>query len=128
MKPVMLISADSEYFFTRCRAVLNDYNYDAISVKQHGGKVLAAIDEFSPDIVLMHFDMIQYNVIEVIKRVKENSISKVPVFAVVYLSLREEHELRSNGVNNIFMKPVDIDFMIGRIVTIERFASLEGNR
>ena len=118
MKRVVLVSSDSKYFFTKCCAILSDYNYDTISISQHGGKVLSAIDEFSPDIVLIHFDMVQYNAVEVIKRVKEKPATKVPMYVVVYISLKDEQQLYSNGVENIFMKPVDIDFMIERIVTL----------
>ena len=126
MNRLVLISAESEHFSHMCCAVLNGYSYDSISIPQHGGKVLAAINEFSPDIVLMNFNMAWYNAIEVIKRVRENPNSKLPMFTVVYLSLREEYELHSNGIKNIFIKPVDIYYMIARIVATDKGGLLIG--
>lgn len=117
-KRKVLISEDSKDFYAKCSPIFSVHDYETILVPKHGGKVLAAIEEHSPDVVLMEAGMAQYDAIEIIKRARQNPAARSPLFMVLaFPSQVVERQLYENGADYIFIKPVDMDIMVERIIS-----------
>jgi len=115
----VLISEDSREFYSKASAIFSAYNFETASVSKDGGKVLNQIRESQPDIVIMDANMPQFDAVEVMKRTHKSAESKQPQFIVLsYPSSTLERELISNGAAYLFIKPVDVDIMVERVMEI----------
>jgi len=114
-KQKVLVSEDSKDFIVKCSAIFNAYNYETITAPKDGGKVLSLILDQHPDIVLMDANLPQYDAIEVMKRCRKMNAS--PLFMILsYPGDTMERELIANGASYLFLKPVDIDIMVERVM------------
>lgn len=119
----VLIAEDSKDFVAKCSAIFGAYSYETITVPKDGGKVLQMIGEVSPDIVLMDANLPQFDAIEVMKRSrKENPGHKTLFMVSCYPSPTLERELNTNGATYVFLKPVDVEIMVERVIQFARAA------
>ena len=126
-KRKVLISEDSKEFYTKCSAIFGAYDFETMHAPKHGGKVLSMIIEQQPDIVLMEANMPHYDAIEVMKRTRKNQSITTPMFMVIsYPGGTIEYELSKNGAEYIFLRPVDIDVMVERIMEFANTSSRNG--
>jgi len=113
----VLIAEDSKEFIAKCTAILTAYDYETIAAPKDGSKVLQMIQDNQPDIVLMDANMPQYDAIEVMKRTRKDTDQKQPLYMIIsYPGAALERELTSNGASYLFLKPVDVDIMVERVI------------
>lgn len=118
-KLTVLISEDSKDFIAKCSAIFKAYSYETCSVPKDGGKVLAKILEIQPDIVLLDAGLPQYDALEIMKRVNKEPTVKWPMFMVFsYSNDPLERELSANGAAYVFLKPIDVDVMVERVMQL----------
>lgn len=118
-KMKVLISDDSREFFSKCSALFNAYDYEAVPAPKDGAKVLSMIRELRPDIVLIDANMPQLDAIEVMKRANKDANLSSPLFMVFsYPNITLERELAANGASYVFLKPFDADVMVERVTQI----------
>lgn len=118
-RPKVLISSDDRKdFFNKCSAIFQSYDYDAIFAPKDGEKVYEMIREVSPDIVLMEVFMPGRDAISIMQAITRDSTIKTPLFMTIstFDSATLQRELTNSGASYFFLKPVDVETMVERIV------------
>ncbi|MCL2056482.1 MAG: sporulation transcription factor Spo0A [Oscillospiraceae bacterium] len=120
--PAVLISSDSQEMFAKASAIFSAYGYEAVLVAKDGKKVCESIGSLQPDIVLMDVFMPQLDAIGVMKAVSGSPSAKAPLFMTVssFDSPTLERELTAAGAAYLFLKPIDVNVMVERIIQIAR--------
>ncbi len=113
----ILISDDNKDFCAQITALLHGCGYQSIYVPKDGRKVLEAINEHSPDLVIMDVFMPRFDALGVMKMVKESG-KQPPTFMVMsgFDNDTLQQEMMSAGATYYFMRPFDIEMMVDRII------------
>lgn len=116
----VLISDDRKDYFAKCSAILSAYNYEAISAPKDGEKVCEMIREHLPDVVLMEVFMPNKDAVAVMKEIGSDPAVSAPLFMTIssFDSATLERELTAAGATYFFLKPIETDIMIERIMEI----------
>lgn len=120
-RPKVLISSDDRKdFFNKCAALFSAYDYEAIHVPKDGDKVCENIRQIQPKIVLMEVFMPGRDAISVMRDIQQDISVKDPYFMVIstFDSSTLQRELTNNGAAYFFLKPVDTETMVERIVQL----------
>ena len=119
----VLISSDNEKVYAKCSTLLSSYGYEVTLVPREGTQVVAAIKEQSYDVVLMEATMAQCDAVEVLKLVRKDPDIKLPLFMVVsFPNVVLERELCSYGCDYFFIRPVDVDTIVKRVISFTEAA------
>ena len=112
----VLISDDNKDFCAQASALLYRCGYETVFVPRDGSKLLEAIREQSPDVVIMDVFMPRYDAIGVMKAVGENA--DAPKFMVIsgFDNDALQREVMGAGASYYFMRPFDTEMMVERIV------------
>jgi len=122
----VLIAEDSKDFIAKSSAIFEAYNYETIAVPKDGGKVLQMIGETEPDIVVMDANLPQYDAIEIMKRVRKEHAARKTLFIIsCYPSATVERELHANGATYVFLKPIETDILVERVIQFAKTAREE---
>lgn len=118
----ILISDDRKEFYKKAASIFNAYGFRSTYVPKDGEKVCKAIREIEPDIVLLEVFMPHLDAIGVMKTIKADTSIKTPIFITVssFDSPTLERELTLNGAAYFFLKPIDTDIMVERIIQISQ--------
>jgi response regulator RpfG family c-di-GMP phosphodiesterase len=130
-RPKVLISSDDKNdFYNKCSALFSAYDYDTAIVAQDGEKVCRAIREQQPDIVLMEVFMPERDAISVMQNIRDDKKCKAPYFMVMstFDSNSLQRELTANGASYFFLKPVDTETMVERVVQIAHTSATNNTR
>ena len=124
-KVKVLISDDSREFYAKCAALFNAYDYETLCAPQDGVEILKMIADFQPDIVLMEVYMPHLDAIGVMKTVCRDKAVKPPIFMTISNSTSPtlERELTANGAVYFFLKPIDTDVMVERVIQFAQAGS-----
>lgn len=116
----VLISDDRRDYFAKCAAIFGAYNYEAISAPKDGEKVCEMIRENRPDIVLMEVFMPRKDAVAVMKEINADTNVDAPLFMTIssFDSAALERELTAAGATYFFLKPIETDVMVERIMEI----------
>jgi Response regulator containing CheY-like receiver domain and AraC-type DNA-binding domain len=116
----VLISDDRKDLHAKCAALFGPYNYDAVLAPRNGEKVCSMIREIRPDVVLMELFMPHLDAIGVMREINADAATPTPLFMLLssFDSSTLERELIQNGAAYIFLKPVETDVMVERIVQL----------
>lgn len=116
----VLISDDDKEFCAQCSAILRTYGFETVIVAKNGNTVVDKIKECKPAVVLMDVFMPHLDAIGVMKAVRSEGITPVPLFMTVstFDNPILERELLSSGVSYCFLKPFDTEMMAERIVQL----------
>ncbi|MFV0400638.1 MAG: sporulation transcription factor Spo0A [Oscillospiraceae bacterium] len=117
----IMISSDQQDFYKQCAALFASYNVETIYAPKDGEQLIELIRNNNPDIVLMDVFMPHLDALGVIKKVKsDSSLVRVPMFMTMssFDSIALEKELTANGVAYFFLKPVDSDVLVERVLQI----------
>lgn len=116
----VLISTDSQEFYAKASAIFNAYSYETACVAKDGDKVCDSIQEFQPDIALMDVFMPHLDAIGVMNKIRSDANVKTPLFMTVssFDSATLERELTLNGASYFFLKPIETDVMVERVIQI----------
>ena len=120
-RPMILISSDDKKdFYNKCAALFNTYEYECMFVSKDGEKVCSAIREHQPYIVLMEVFMPGKDAISVMREFQQDVAVPTPKFMVIssFDNPILQRELTANGASYFFLKPVDTETMVERIVQI----------
>ncbi len=126
-KGKVLIADDSKEFYAKCAAALQSYHYETLCAPQDGIEILKMIADYEPDIVLMEVYMPHLDALGVMKNARANigQNAKLPLFMTISSSTSPmlERELTANGSVYFFLRPVDTDVMVERMI---QFAQARG--
>lgn len=120
-RPKVLISSDDKNnFFNKCSALFGAYDYDAIHCPKDGDVVCEMVREVRPDIVLMEAFMTGRDAISVMQEINSDSNLKTPLYMTLstFDSTTLQRELTNHGASYFFIRPVDTETMVERIVQI----------
>lgn len=119
-KRKILVSNEQRNFCEQCTALFSTYNIETVLAPKDGEKVVELIYEHAPDIVLMDVFMPRLDAIGVIQEIKTDTSIKPPIFMAMssFDSNALERELTANGVAYFFLKPVEVDLLVERVVQI----------
>ena len=118
-KVKILISDDSKDFCAQLASLMHGYGFEPLFAPKDGQKLLEAIDEHCPDVVVMDVFMRCIDAIGIMKTVK--AAGKVdPAFVVIsgFDNSKLESGVMAAGANYYFMRPFDIEVMADRIADI----------
>lgn len=117
-KGKVLITDDSKEFYAKCAAVFSSYDYETLCAPQDGIEVLKMITDYQPDIVLTEVYMPHLDALGVMKSIRSDSSGKQPLFMTISSSTSPalERELTANGAVYFFLKPIDTDVMVERVM------------
>lgn len=116
----VLISDDRRDYFSKCSAIFAAYNYEAILAPKDGEKVCEMIRETRPDVVLMEVFMPRKDAVTVMREIGAEQGITPPLFMTIssFDSAALERELTAAGATYLFLKPIEIDVMVERIMEI----------
>lgn len=119
-KTKVLIADDNREFCAQCAGLLRTYGYESMIVQKDGIKVVDAIEEYRPNIVLLDVFMPRLDAIGVMKNVKGSPIEPQPLFMTMstFDNSMLERELLSAGAAYYFLKPFATEVLVERIVQI----------
>lgn len=120
-RPKVLISSDDKKnFFHKCSALFSAYEYDAVFAPKDGNKVCERIQQERPAIVLMEVFMPGKDAISVMEHVRSQGHDNLPLFMILssFDSATLQRELTTSGASYFFLKPVDTESMVERIVQL----------
>ncbi|MCL2579780.1 MAG: sporulation transcription factor Spo0A [Oscillospiraceae bacterium] len=116
----ILISDDSREFFAKCAGAFGARDCQAISAPADGNEVLNMIEACRPDVVLMGVYMPNRDALGVLEAVRANPNLKAPMFMTITSSANQmlERELVAGGVSYCFLKPVDAEMIVERVMQL----------
>jgi len=116
----VLISDDSREFFSKCAGAFTSRGCDAVFAPADGNEVLSMIAQHGPDVVLMGVYMPHLDALGVLEAVRGKPDIKMPMFMTISSSANTiiERELTANGVTYCFLKPVDADMIVERVMQL----------
>ncbi|MCL2837411.1 MAG: sporulation transcription factor Spo0A [Defluviitaleaceae bacterium] len=114
----VLISDDSREFFSKCAASFASRDCDTIHAPSDGIEVLNMIERHRPDVVLMGVYMPHLDALGVLDVVRGKPDIKIPMFMTISSSANTmlERELGAKGSSYYFLKPVDPDTIVERVM------------
>ena len=117
-KVQVLISDDSREFFLKCAGAFASRECDAIFAPADGNEVLSMIAHYKPDVVLMGVYMPNRDALGVLSAMRSMPEIKMPMFMTISSSANPiiERELIANGATYCFLKPVDADMVVERVM------------
>ena len=116
----VLISDDSREFFSKCAGAFASRGCEAVFAPADGNEVLNMIAQHKPDVVLMGVYMPHRDALGVLEAVRTKPDIKMPMFMTISSSANTiiERELTANGVTYCFLKPVDADMIVERVMQL----------
>ena len=119
-KRKVLLSDDRNDVYSKCEALFDAYSFEALRAPKDGDKVCELIRQHEPDIVLMEVFMPHLDAIGVMKAIRSDPGVKTPLFMTVssFDSATLERELTLNGATYFFLKPIDNEVLVERVVQI----------
>ncbi|MEE0945275.1 MAG: sporulation transcription factor Spo0A [Acutalibacteraceae bacterium] len=120
----ILITNDNGEFSRECISALKECELDVYVCEKDGLKLIEAIEEINPDIVLSDIFMPSADIISVMQTVK-SKLSYKPAFFVMagFDNPRLEKETMAAGATYYFIKPFVIERLIERIVQYSGYAA-----
>lgn len=127
-KLVAIISDDSKEFLSRVSGLLRSYGFEAITVAKDGAKLVNAIEQYKPDVVLMDVIMSNLDAIGVMGKAK-HLVSTTPHFMVMtsFDNVGVQRELMNAGASYLFIRPFDVDMLVERIIQLSGAKKLDNN-
>ena len=115
----VLIADDSGDFGQDCARVLKNYGMDVILCEKDGAKLLQEVQTQKIDVILADVFMRNLDVLGVLNALKEKE-SKMPLVIVMsnFDNQRLERETLEAGAAYYFLKPIDLNVLSQRIISI----------
>ncbi|MDP4194999.1 MAG: response regulator [Bacteroidota bacterium] len=112
---VLVVDDDEDTLFT-VGEIVRQSGCEPVFAK-NGIECLSALEQFTPDLVLLDIMMPQMDGFETIKKIRANGNNlEIPVYALTALAMIDEKEiLIRNGFNDFIPKPVNAGMLISKI-------------
>ena len=119
----VLIDDNSVPFGMECRSHLTGSGADVSLVPKDGNRVLQAIQDLHPDVVVMEAFMSQKDAIDVLRAMDRHT--RLPKVIVVsgYDNKYIENELLQNGASVYMLRPFDVQTLCDRIMELGGIAT-----
>lgn len=115
-RPLVLIVDDDEFQHKILKQMLRDEDMDFVFASS-GVEALAGLRKHRPDLILLDYEMPQFNGVEVLRRLKSSKkFGSIPIVMVTGISDREVvGEAVKAGVADFVVKPFERDVVISKI-------------
>lgn len=116
----IIIADDSSDLGENCAKTFRAYGMRVTLCEKDGLKLLKAIKEILPDIVLADVFMPNLDILGVINKLKELNLKELPLIMAMsaFDNQRLEKELIEAGADYYFLKPFDANIMAQRIIQL----------
>ena len=117
----ILISDDNKDFCAQIASLMHGYGYESQFVPKDGSKLIDAINEYCPDVVIMDVFMPCVDAIGIMKSIKSSGKAD-PAFMVIsgFDNAMLQRSVMAAGATYCFMRPFDVGMMAERISEIFR--------
>lgn len=124
----VLLADSSDTFGIPCANRMRVHGLDVETVDKDGKRVVEAIAQKKPDVVILDFFLPHLDAIGVMNNVKALKPKQMPLFMVMsgFDSGNLEREAISAGASYYFLKPFDADEMATRILSLTASAQQAG--
>lgn len=121
----IIIADDSSELGENCAKIFGAYGMRVKLCEKDGLKLLKAIKEDLPDIVLADVFMPNLDILGVINKIKELNLKEQPLIMAMsgFDNQRLEKELIEAGADYYFLKPFDANIMAQRIIQLSGWKS-----
>lgn len=118
----IIISTNDQDFFLQCSALFSTYDMEAIYAPKDGLKLCELIRTHEPDVVLMDVFMPHLDAIGIVQELQGEPVSENVLFMTIsnFDSPTLERELMANNISYFFLKPIDSEILVERIVQITK--------
>ncbi len=119
----IVIADNFEYDIKELRKALIVAGYE-VRVAQNGGEVMAQLEKFSPDLILLEVRLPELNLSEIISQVKNEQKDKTIPFVLTGAprTVEDRVNLLELEIDEFLLKPFDIEEAIARIEILLREA------
>ncbi len=116
----VLLADDSEAFGIPFSGRMRAHGLDVVTVEKDGKRVVEAVAQHQPDVVLLDFFLPRLDAIGVMNNVRALGVMRMPQFMVMsgFDNPTLEREVIAAGASYYFLKPFDADEMAMRILTL----------
>ena len=116
----VLIAEENGEFLKSMMSTLRGLGFECFSVAKNGEEVIAAVEKYSPDIVIMEAFMARLDALAVLKIVSNMKLPAKPYIAVLSNADNSgfEQQVLMSGADYYFIKPVDIGVLCERIAQL----------
>ena len=113
----IMLAQEGTDFANHCAAFLSSYGFDVKTVAKDGSKIIDAIKQLTPDVVLMDAFMPRVDALGVLNQLRETELTKRPVIALMSAvdNPRFEQTLLSAGADYYFLKPFELNVLAQRL-------------
>ncbi len=113
----IMLAEDGSDFGKQCAMSLRSNGYSVELVAKDGAKVIAALKEDMPDVLLMDAFMSSVDALGVLCEIEKMGLKKKPTVMIVSAvdNPRFEQQLLNAGADYYFLKPFDLNIMAQRI-------------
>jgi len=97
-------------------SLLRAKGYKVVEARD-GKEGLLQANRLTPDLILMDLAMPEMDGVEATRRLRQrNTLSRTPIFAIsAYATADVKHDAIAAGCAEVFAKPLDIEWLLGRI-------------
>ncbi len=116
----VLLADNSDTFGIPCANRMRVHGLDVEIIEKDGKRVVEAISQKKPDVVILDFFLPRLDAIGVMNGVKTLKLAKLPQFMVMsgFDNSNLEREAITAGASYYFLKPFDYDEMAHRILAL----------
>ena len=113
-----VVCEDNKDFLHPCTALLNSYGIKTTVVPKDGRRLIDAIREYRPDVVICDVFMPRLDAVGVIKQIRESDSVKMPKFIMMssFDNILLEREVMTAGASAYFLKPFDLTLLIDKVI------------
>lgn len=116
---IKVIIGETSAFGRVCADELKARGFLAVTLKKDANAILKAIENESPDVVVIDAVMPKLSAVELIKRVNESTVKK-PEFIIISAfdnPIFKQESIKS-GAAFFMLKPFNLELLITRIITL----------
>ncbi len=120
----VLLADNSDTFGIPCANRMRVHGLDVEIVEKDGKRVVEAVAQKKPDVVIMDFFLPRLDAIGVMNNIKALKLQHTPQFMVMsgFDNSNLEREAIQAGASYYFLKPFDADEMANRILALTSFS------
>ena len=125
----VLIAEENGEFLKKLLSAFRDIGLECASVGKNGEELVAAIEKYRPDILVMESFMARLDALAVLKHISAMKLSSKPYTAVLSNadSSMLEQQILSAGADYYFIKPVEAQLLAERIALNAGYSEKGGN-
>jgi CheY-like chemotaxis protein len=114
--PIILVIEDYSDSRNLLSSLLRGKGYKVVEARD-GREGLLQANRVTPDLILMDLAMPEMDGVEATRRLRQrNTLSRTPIFAIsAYATADVRHDALAAGCAEVFLKPLDIERLLGRI-------------